>query len=1310
MPAPLPGFDISVKAPEETKPRGLFLVGNEDGSVAFRRSTRNLLPTSAPAGAADPATFPADIEIEYEFDGAELGVGHQRFVEGGRVAGRSLGVDTRFRDIFFPGPKVNYIGDMDILAGGGDFETFSSGIPVGWAKINGGETCTEETTIVDANNGSTSSAKVVSAGSGHGIREVLAHGEYAQCVIQMTGSVFVPSGDAAATMRIRTNIGNTDVNSVGTNAWETFTVEVTVGAAVLSTLTLDLIPTNGDTTYWDNVKFQITKLTGPAGDFAELANVLYHASGRTVWKLDTHWKAQDVATQNIKAMRVHDATMYRALGGSTLWQSATNLTSWSNNGRANDDRYADIFASTQSRNGTPILWKVLLNNKLAGSTVPNANQWLHYVIGGSDANIIDLVVVENIMFIVKEDGVWSLGQDGIPRNLTPDWETSRAEEQGLNGAPWLGKAYLPASRQSLWEFDVGGARRAMHPAVFGSDVQEYNGKVTAVIGDGGWLYAFLQDPTDVANSTVQLMAGRPFGDAWRWGHLAQIDAGRIEATWITQLGAATPQMHFASADVDTSAAASVSATESGTGSNRDNSSAREWANPTNAAASDDSRAIWPDDTPTTGEKSSNVEASQDYTPGLAWADPGNAAASDNAYATAAFANASSTRTAGTIVSGGGAGVAWSNPSNGTANNESVVTIGFGGSEDVSEDLLCDNFSFAIPSTATVTGIRADIMEASSSPSNATQYVYDWSGGSEVFLLKAGVPGGTNHAGTTIHSNSQWAGTENNRQFPTHGSHHDDGSTHLWGHDPALTPSDINHADFGVSFVVYGKNVTGSFDYVQITVWYDESTSDGLRVTDFTGISLPSDAVINGITVTVHRKASVVSKVADTQVRLVKAGALAGDDKASTDWWPTTEATEAYGGVADLWGTTWTKAQVEATGFGVEIRCDRDDTTAVTASVDHITVNIAYTTSEASDYLDIKNLGFEIPTGATIDGVLVSIERSQSGSNSSVKDTTVSLLNASGAAFGDNKALNLTAWPTSDIVQEYGGASDMWGNSLTEAICNDVDFGVTVNVTGDAGTDSARVDHVTITVYYTPGAGSDLDNRLGWVTNPVTENPRHSSGYQFADDVTLRTGLVARFPGWQTSFHEVRVISSNKTNEALGSSGRQVKVKYDIRDGNGFVELGGSGTFTTSPRETRYFKETGDAGVIAEEIELEFELETSDESNPAIVEKIILAGSVRPLVVTVFELTVLVTDRSPGIQGTSTQTRKDVLTTMRLLPAPGSPFELYDRDGDLHYCLVDTEGYVEEDVMHYPNAFGEPIAAKAISMRCFEVPNSSSWTA
>ncbi len=177
MPAPLPGFDISVKAPEETKPRGLFLVGNEDGSVAFRRSTRNLLPTSAPAGAADPATFPADIEIEYEFDGAEFGVGHQRFVEGGRVAGRSLGVDTRFRDIFFPGPRVNYIGDMDILAGGGDFETFSTGVPAGWAKINGGETCTEETTIVDANNGSTSSAKVVSAGSGHGIREVLAHGD-----------------------------------------------------------------------------------------------------------------------------------------------------------------------------------------------------------------------------------------------------------------------------------------------------------------------------------------------------------------------------------------------------------------------------------------------------------------------------------------------------------------------------------------------------------------------------------------------------------------------------------------------------------------------------------------------------------------------------------------------------------------------------------------------------------------------------------------------------------------------------------------------------------------------------------------------------------------------------------------------------------------------------------------------------------------------------------------------------------------------------------------------------------------------------
>ena len=124
------------------------------------------------------------------------------------------------------------------------------------------------------------------------------------------------------------------------------------------------------------------------------------------------------------------------------------------------------------------------------------------------------------------------------------------------------------------------------------------------------------------------------------------------------------------------------------------------------------------------------------------------------------------------------------------------------------------------------------------------------------------------------------------------------------------------------------------------------TTDGLNATGF-GFSVPSHATINGVTVEIERrKSNGTETVIDSSVRLIKGGTPTGDNKADgVNDWPTADAYKTYGGSADLWGSTLTPADVNASGFGVSLVAafDQHD---VTAEVDHIRITVHYTTGDA----------------------------------------------------------------------------------------------------------------------------------------------------------------------------------------------------------------------------------------------------------------------------------------------------------------------------------------------------------------------------
>ena len=130
----------------------------------------------------------------------------------------------------------------------------------------------------------------------------------------------------------------------------------------------------------------------------------------------------------------------------------------------------------------------------------------------------------------------------------------------------------------------------------------------------------------------------------------------------------------------------------------------------------------------------------------------------------------------------------------------------------------------------------------------------------------------------------------------------------------------------------------------------------------------------------------------------------------------------------------------------------------------------YGTGSGYSYrLKATNFGFSLPTGATIDGIKVEIERKESVEDFNVYDYRVQLLDADGNLIGDNKK-DASEWTTYWFIRTYGGATDKWNASPTKAMVENANFGVVLsasyNNTSGYGRD-AQVDFIRITIYYTP---------------------------------------------------------------------------------------------------------------------------------------------------------------------------------------------------------------------------------------------------
>ena len=228
------------------------------------------------------------------------------------------------------------------------------------------------------------------------------------------------------------------------------------------------------------------------------------------------------------------------------------------------------------------------------------------------------------------------------------------------------------------------------------------------------------------------------------------------------------------------------------------------------------------------------------------------------------------------------------------------------------------------------------------------------------------------------------------------------------------------------------------------------TGANLDVTGL-GFSLPTTAYINGISVDIERYATPLNQVETISQSGTPNGTTPTFAISVCNTHTSTSSMIAYNATA----ATVASAINTACGAGY-VACTGGPlhTSVVTCTFSSTSSLTAMTTYQTSSGWTSNK-----PTYAKL----------QTGGGVTLKDGSVYLLKSGSVPGGETNHFSASAWPTSAAAATYGNNGDMWGATWTPADVNASTFGVRLAVTNTSAytAETANVDYVTVTVYYTP---------------------------------------------------------------------------------------------------------------------------------------------------------------------------------------------------------------------------------------------------
>lgn len=166
---------------------------------------------------------------------------------------------------------------------------------------------------------------------------------------------------------------------------------------------------------------------------------------------------------------------------------------------------------------------------------------------------------------------------------------------------------------------------------------------------------------------------------------------------------------------------------------------------------------------------------------------------------------------------------------------------------------------------------------------------------------------------------------------------------------------------------------------------ENQTSEYLYVTGFgTSFSfIPASATITGIKVEIVKRIdpetgiNIEGDIEDFEIKLLRGGVIVGANRAQAGTpWPSERRYFSYGGELDLWGTTWTDAEVKEEDFGVAIRVKKTGERQRRANVDHVKMTVFYNGGDVTYHFETQPESRSFGVSSIAEGYSTAEERAE----------------------------------------------------------------------------------------------------------------------------------------------------------------------------------------------------------------------------------------------------------------------------------------------------------------------------------------------
>ena len=565
------------------------------------------------------------------------------------------------------------------------------------------------------------------------------------------------------------------------------------------------------------------------------------------------------------SMAVFNNELIVAMGESEkIWKRDTSAT-WT---QASDNTFAIALGVVGNK-----LWRAESTNKmsncittpltLANWTPASPNQ---YAVGDTTYNVHTIIDYGGVPWAIKDDGAYAPDTNSQFFNQAPQMASWPHTENGKGAFVAQGYLWVPTVigllRISPGEALIRGPEKSNRP--------DFRFWVRGGVEWGDSIYLLVTDETQVSESFICKVDKDRYGLTegqeyiyHEWCRLGSTDKGYTIGINAWPSGSRNTVTHDAGTMADLAGVGTIT-----------------WGTTANATTSNNSYA-------TAAAGISHYLRASNFGFSLDAASTILGILVSVERKTSTSTTNSAKNPANSIALSGIGNINWTAGSSG-ANVYGSIT-GTLGVSNVTGYLVFTNFSFALPSDATIVGITLSLYNSAtfgSASGPVTDNIVKLYVGSQIV--------GDNKASAT----SRAADTT-----ITYGS-----STDTWG--TTLTASQVNDTAFGF---VYSMNIRNDWAIVV-------GETDGQACT---------------MTIYYTTAGSI-----DNVVQLVNASAtIVGDNKASASSWPTSDAVTTYGGSSDTWNASLTVTDINDTDFGFVLSVTTP--TAITSSVDYVSVSVTY---------------------------------------------------------------------------------------------------------------------------------------------------------------------------------------------------------------------------------------------------------------------------------------------------------------------------------------------------------------------------------